>query len=133
MIDQTASRIPITPEQCRQKRGAHLWRSGWWFAPTSSGLAFKRCPLLPEHRTSIEPFDVSFVPKTDSYTAAIVTTAIAGNWKFSPTVGVAIAHAVSTCRSNDARKRKSQMWRPGQAATRTKRKDLRWARDCRDP
>ena len=33
-------------------------------------------------------FDVCFVPKADSCTAAIVTTVIAGNWEFSPVVGV---------------------------------------------
>jgi hypothetical protein len=40
------------------------------------------------HGTHVPVEEPSTASKADSCTAAMVTTAIAGNWKFSPAVGV---------------------------------------------
>jgi hypothetical protein len=55
---------------------------------TAIRRASLQCPLFPRKRTLLSAIVMCFVPKADSCTAAMVTTAIAGNWKFSPAVGV---------------------------------------------
>jgi hypothetical protein len=73
------------------------------------------------------------VPKADSWTAAIVTTVIAGNWEFSPVVGVGYGSFSLHLSLNDRPTHKSKCGALAKAATRTKRKETRWAGDCNDP
>ena len=46
--------------------------------------------LPPKADIAGRQLGLRFVPKEDSCTAAIVTTAIAGDWEFSPAVGVGL-------------------------------------------